>query len=262
MFTPCTLSLTLPALHKNEEILLGAAAPAQLILPPDALPVSDSEMLPVGTVLTQADTLKRTDVLRIEGKCLWPAQERELYIARVLEDCEAGDYKVETLREGYALAVITMSDKGFAGKRVDESGPALMEMVNNTVKLCHSQRFLLPDDPARMRALVLQLNRQGYDMIISTGGTGLSPRDLTPEALIPVLDRRVPGFEQAMMAFSLQKTPRAVLSRALTGTIGTTLIMALPGSRRAAMENLEAILPALDHALEKLAGDTSDCGRA
>ena len=109
---------------------------------------------------------------------------------------------------------------------------------------------------------MLELAGQWYELVISTGGTGLSPRDLTPEALIPVLDRRLPGFEQAMMAASLQKTPRAVLSRALAGTVGQTLLFALPGSRRAALENLDAVLEALPHALEKLGGDMSDCGRA
>ena len=163
---------------------------------------------------------------------------------------------------GCALAVITLSDKGFAGLREDESGPALLDRTRGELLLCHERRFLLPDEPARLRALVLELAGQGYDLVISTGGTGLSPRDLTPEALIPVLDRRLPGFEQAMMAASLQKTPRAVLSRALAGTVGQTLLFALPGSRRAALENLDAVLEALPHALEKLGGDMSDCGRA
>ena len=127
--------------------------------------------------------------------------------------------------------------------------------------LCHEQRFLLPDEPAALRALVLELAvGQGYDLIVSTGGTGLAPRDLTPEALLPVLDRRVPGFEQAMMQASLAKTPHAALSRALAGTVGACLVLALPGSVRAAAENLAAALPALPHALEKLAGDTVDCG--
>ena len=134
-------------------------------------------------------------------------------------------------------------------------------MVRRAMPLCHEQRFLLPDEPAQLRALALELSGQGYDLVISTGGTGLSPRDRTPEALIPVLERRLPGFEQAMMAASLHKTPRAALSRALAGTVGETLLFALPGSRRAALENLEAVLEALPHALEKLGGDISDCGR-
>ena len=156
---------------------------------------------------------------------------------------------------------MTLSDKGFAGLREGESGPALVDMVRRAMPLCHEQRFLLPDEPAQLRALALELSGQGYDLVISTGGTGLSPRDRTPEALIPVLERRLPGFEQAMMAASLHKTPRAALSRALAGTVGETLLFALPGSRRAALENLEAVLEALPHALEKLGGDISDCGR-
>lgn len=111
-------------------------------------------------------------------------------------------------RSGYAVAVVTLSDKGYAGQREDRSGPALQEALRAALPLCHEQRFLLPDEPAALRALVLELAvGQGYDLIVSTGGTGLAPRDLTPEALLPVLDRRVPGFEQAMMQASLAKTP-------------------------------------------------------
>ena len=157
--------------------------------------------------------------------------------------------------------MVTLSDKGYAGQREDRSGPALQEALRAALPLCHEQRFLLPDEPAALRALVLELAvGQGYDLIVSTGGTGLAPRDLTPEALLPVLDRRVPGFEQAMMQASLAKTPHAALSRALAGTVGACLVLALPGSVRAAAENLAAALPALPHALEKLAGDTVDCG--
>ena len=185
-----------------------------------------------------------------------------VFLARAVSDIPEGTYALNAERVGCALAVITLSDKGFAGLREDESGPALLDRTRGELLLCHERRFLLPDEPARLRALVLELAGQGYDLVISTGGTGLSPRDLTPEALIPVLDRRLPGFEQAMMAASLQKTPRAVLSRALAGTVGQTLLFALPGSRRAALENLDAVLEALPHALEKLGGDMSDCGRA
>ena len=170
---------------------------------------------------------------------------------------EAEDWK----GEGLAVACITLSDKGYAGERVDESGPALLSLLEG-LKPAKSQLFLLPDDPRALRKLVKRLADGGWGVIVTTGGTGLSPRDLTPEALLPVLDRRLPGFEQVMFAEGLSHTPRAVLSRCLAGTVGTSLLIALPGSRRAAVEDLSAILPILPHALEKLGGDMSDCGRA
>ena len=163
--------------------------------------------------------------------------------------------------EGLAVACITLSDKGYAGDRVDESGPALLDMLS-ALSPARRQLFLLPDDPRALRKLVKDLAASGWGLIVTTGGTGLSPRDFTPEALIPVLDRRLPGFEQVMFAEGLTHTPRAVLSRCLAGTLGRTMLIALPGSRLAAQENLAALLPVLPHALEKLNGDMSDCGRS
>ena len=163
--------------------------------------------------------------------------------------------------EGLACAVVTLSDKGYAGEREDKSGPALMAMLEglNPAKV---QNFILPDDPAALRALVKKLASLGWGLIVTTGGTGLSPRDTTPEALIPELDRRLPGFEQVMFAEGLKHTPNAVLSRCLAGTLGRSMVIALPGSHKAATENLSAIRPILPHALDKLNGDMRDCGRA
>ncbi len=184
-------------------------------------------------------------------------------LLEALRDTPAGRVFLTAARSGRALARITLSDKGAAGLRSDGSGPALAEAVRASgFALAHEQGFLLPDDPAALRALVTDLAlHQGYDLILCTGGTGLSPRDTTPEALLPLLDRRLPGFEQAMIAAGLNKTPHAAISRPVAGTLDRTLILALPGSRRAALENLAAVLPALPHALDKLHGDMSDCGR-
>ena len=162
--------------------------------------------------------------------------------------------------EGLAVACITLSDKGYAGQREDSSGPVLLKMLE-ALHPARTQGFLLPDDPQALCRLVRELAAGGWGLVVTTGGTGLSPRDLTPEALLPALDRRLPGFEQAMFAEGLKHTPHAVLSRCLAGTIGRTLVIALPGSRRAAEENLSAILPVLPHSLEKLGGDMRDCGR-
>ena len=162
--------------------------------------------------------------------------------------------------EGLAVACITLSDKGYAGERADESGPALLRQLEE-LNPARSQLFLLPDDTRALRRLVQELAKGNWGMIVTTGGTGLSPRDTTPGARPPLLDRRLPGFEQVMFAEGLNHTPRAVLSRCLAGSIGRSLVIALPGSRRAAQENLSALLPILPHALEKLNGDMSDCGR-
>lgn len=160
------------------------------------------------------------------------------------------------------LAWITLSDKGAAGLRVDESGPLMAADTRAKLPLCHEQGFMIPDDPQTLRSLVMELALgQGYDLILTSGGTGLAPRDTTPEALLPIFERRLPGFEQAMMQASLAKTPTAAISRAVAGTLGRTIAITLPGSRKAVSENLAAILPALGHALEKLHGDPSDCGK-
>jgi molybdenum cofactor synthesis domain-containing protein len=157
-------------------------------------------------------------------------------------------------------AVLTVSDRGFRGEREDQSGPAVQEMLERAgfAIACYD---LLPDDQQliqqRLQALA---DDPGVDLIITTGGTGLTPRDVTPEATLAVIHREIPGIAEAMRASSLTKTPHAMLSRAVAGTRGCTLIINLPGSPRGARENLEVVLPALAHALEKIKGDPSECG--
>ncbi|MBP3731232.1 MAG: MogA/MoaB family molybdenum cofactor biosynthesis protein, partial [Mailhella sp.] len=107
---------------------------------------------------------------------------------------------------GLAVACVTLSDKGYAGEREDTSGPVLLNMLS-ALSPARSQGFLLPDDPQALRSLVEELAAKGWGLVVTTGGTGLSPRDLTPEALLPALDRRLPGFEQAMFAEGLRHTP-------------------------------------------------------
>ncbi|MEG1610849.1 MAG: MogA/MoaB family molybdenum cofactor biosynthesis protein [Bilophila sp.] len=164
-------------------------------------------------------------------------------------------------RTGWALAWITLSDKGAAGLREDESGPLMASETRSHLPLCHEQGFMIPDDPHMLRALVMELTLgQGYDLVLTSGGTGLAERDTTPEALLPLFERRLHGFEQGMMQASLAKTPTAMLSRAVAGTIGHSLVLTLPGSCKAVRENLAAVLPALGHALDKIHGDPTDCG--
>ena len=194
----------------------------------------------------------KSGLFKVEEPLLFSVDAAPLPEARPAPERWQGD--------GLACAVITLSDKGYAGEREDKSGPALAAQLD-ALSPARVQNFLLPDDPTALRALVKKLASLGWGLIVTTGGTGLSPRDTTPEALIPELDRRLPGFEQVMFAEGLKHTPHAVLSRCLAGTIGTSMIIALPGSRKAAEENLSALLPVLPHALEKLNGDMRDCGR-
>lgn len=220
----------------------------------------------VGTCLYDASGMAR---FRVAGRMMLPpaltGTGPHTQIAPLLEaltDCEEGVRTLAARRENWALAWITLSDKGAAGLRVDESGPLMAADTRAKLPLCHEQGFMLPDDPQALRALVMELALgQGYDLILTSGGTGLAPRDTTPEALLPLMDRRLPGFEQAMMQASLAKTPTAAISRAIAGTLGQAILITLPGSRKAVSENLAAVLPALRHALEKLHGDPSDCGK-
>ena len=159
------------------------------------------------------------------------------------------------------VAVITLSDSGYAGKRADLSGPAIQEMVEErgwTVV----QTTLLPDGREMLERELRRLCDGGLaDLILTTGGTGFSPTDVTPEATMAVVERPTPGIPEAMRYYSLQITPRAMLSRAAAGIRGRTLIVNLPGSPQAVRECLQAILPALDHGLEILKGTGGNCAR-
>ena len=159
------------------------------------------------------------------------------------------------------VAVITLSDSGYAGKRADLSGPAIQEMVEErgwTVV----RTTLLPDGREMLERELRRLCDGGLaDLILTTGGTGFSPTDVTPEATMAVVERPTPGIPEAMRYYSLQITPRAMLSRVAAGIRGRTLIVNLPGSPKAVRECLQAILPALDHGLEILKGTGGNCAQ-
>ena len=162
------------------------------------------------------------------------------------------------MEDRYRAGILTLSDKGSYGEREDESGPLLAEMVAEIATVSRYQ--VIADDREKI-ILVLKnwVDDLHLDFILTTGGTGLSPRDVTPQATESILDYQVSGMAEAMRAASLTKTPRAMLSRALVGVRQQTLIINLPGSPRAARENFEVLLPVIPHALAKLKGDSADC---
>lgn len=197
------------------------------------------------------------------GECIMP---REGVFARVLKGgvIHTGD-SIEELpfdpETPFTAAIITLSDKGFAGEREDKSGPMLAGMVRQ-----HGyevvEQLLLPDGIERLSAELIRLaDQRQVNLILTTGGTGFSQRDLTPEATEKVCQRMAPGIPEAMRYASLKITPKAMLSRETAGIRNRSLIINLPGSPKAARENLEAVLPALDHGLGILRGTDGECGK-
>ena len=155
--------------------------------------------------------------------------------------------------------VLTLSDKASRGERIDESGRVAAEMLEGEGFTILRQE-IVPDDRLKIIETLREwVDNVGLSLIVTSGGTGVSPTDVTPQAMEEVLDYEVPGFAEAMRAESLKKTPHAMISRAMAGVRRTCLIINLPGSPRGVRENLSVILPALKHAVLKLNGDTSDC---
>lgn len=159
-------------------------------------------------------------------------------------------------------AILTISDKGHRGEREDRSGPALAAWLTERQVEVVFTRLLADEVDVISAQLINWVKSAACDLILTTGGTGVSPRDVTPEATRAVLEREIPGIGEAMRAASLAKTPFAMLSRAVAGVRGQTLIVNLPGSPAGAVENIAAVWPAVKHAVSKIQGDTSDCAPA
>lgn len=159
----------------------------------------------------------------------------------------------------FQAAVLTVSDRSFRGERPDGGGPLVAQLLEGAGYEI-AETVIVPDEQDQIEAALRKLcDEAGVALVVTTGGTGFSPRDVTPEATIAVCQRLTPGIPEAMRYASMQVTPRGMLSRAAAGIRGKTLIVNLPGSPKAAKENLEAVLPTLAHGLEMLTGGPADC---
>jgi len=155
--------------------------------------------------------------------------------------------------------ILTVSDRSSRGEREDASGPSLRRwLAERGVKEVHLD--IVPDEEDRISAVLRKwADEEGFEIILTTGGTGVSPRDITPDATRKVVERTIPGFGERMRSKSLEKTPTAIVSRAVAGVRKQSLIINLPGSPKGAVENLEAVWDAVPHAVEKIRGDDSEC---
>jgi len=159
----------------------------------------------------------------------------------------------------HSAVVITCSDKGSKGERVDKSGPAIAEMLKDSYNVIDI--IVVPDETDIIADTIKKLiDEQKIDLVVTTGGTGLSNRDVTPEATRMVIEKDLPGFAEIMRIESYKVTPHGIISRGICGIRGESIVINLPGSPKAATECLSFVSAALPHALSKLKGDTADCG--
>lgn len=234
----------------------------------------DFRALPVGTLLRCGDVLlemtqigkechSHCEIYKKMGEYIMP---REGVFARVIEpgSISVGDEMSIEKREGHfpwQAAVITLSDKAAAGERKDESGPAIAKRLREASYEV-VEEIVIPDDERVLKQQLIRLcDQRQLDLILTTGGTGCSARDITPEATIAIADKNVPGIAEAMRAESLKITRHAMISRAASVIRGKTLIINLPGSPRACMENMDVFMDTIPHAMGLLRNEVHDCAR-
>jgi molybdenum cofactor synthesis domain-containing protein len=155
--------------------------------------------------------------------------------------------------------IITVSDRSSRGEREDLSGPEIRKWAENN-NISVEKEAIVPDEADQIRKILIELSDEGIELLLTTGGTGFAPRDVTPEATKEVIEREAPGFAEAMRMKSLEITPHAMLSRAVSGIRKRTLIINLPGSPKGARENLQFIEKAIPHAVDLLRNKVTDCG--
>lgn len=243
---------------KRGEILFAASPPAETALLVEAKPVP---RLAAGTSLYSGDSPIFLSLGNVRLPAAYALAEHGVWL-KALIDVGAGRHSLKSKKDGFTLAWVTVSDKGSRGEREDLAGPAVEEAVRETLPIAYAEGLVVPDEERDLKAVFVDLAlTRGFDLVISTGGTGVAPRDVTPEAALAVVEKRLPGFERAMTNASLAKTPTGAVSRAVAGTLGISLLINLPGSVKAVRECLAAVLPAVKHTIEKLQGDPSDCAR-
>lgn len=226
----------------------------------------DFARLPAGTWLGCGDVLLEItqigkqchhgcEIFQRMGDCIMP---REGVFARVLR---GGEIAVgDEMHLVYKVGIITASDKGAAGAREDRSGPAIAARLPGDYQVVCTE--IVPDDRAQLaEALRRMCDEQGCNLVLTTGGTGFSPRDVTPEATRDIVERETPGLAEAIRAYSMQFTRRAMLSRGVSGIRGRTLIINLPGSPKAVQESMDAFLDTVGHGLRLLLNTDGECAR-
>lgn len=158
-----------------------------------------------------------------------------------------------------SIRIITLSDRASKGIYEDKTGKLLEEYFKENFKTSNILLTIIPDEIEELQRTLKRFITEKIDLIITNGSTGVSPRDIAPEATLPLIERRLPGFEEAMRLKSFEKVPTAIISRAVCGITSKSLIINLPGSPKAALENISFIAPAINHTIDKLNGDPSEC---
>ncbi|NOY82936.1 MAG: molybdenum cofactor biosynthesis protein [Kiritimatiellaeota bacterium] len=201
-------------------------------------------------------------IARITGDCIMPGRGLFCRVERGGKVAAGDPVRIEECvgRDLFQAVVLTISDSRAAGVARDTAGPAVADLLESRLNVHIYRRKIIPDDHNRIRdALLHYAGGHSIDLVVTVGGTGFSPRDVTPEATATVVQRPTPGLDEVMRAASVAKTPFAALSRGRSGIRGRTLILNLPGSRKAAVENLQAIVSCLEHGLGKIRGDPTPC---
>jgi molybdenum cofactor synthesis domain-containing protein len=195
------------------------------------------------------------------GDCVMPREGIFGVVAKAGK-INVGDSVSIEPKEGFSVGIITLSDRASLGVYEDKTAPELEKILNDSIKCSFIRKEILPDEQKKLEMTLIDFaDIQKLDLIITTGSTGVSPRDIAPEAILNVIQRRLAGYEEYMRAESAKKTIRAIISRAVCGIRGSSLIISLPGSPKGATENLLSIIEAIPHTIEKIQGDPSECGR-
>lgn len=225
--------------------------------------------LPIGTLLKIGEKVllsvsqigkechDRCAIYHQAGDCVMP---KEGIFAYVLKGGKVKPGDTIELIEGFNAAVLTVSDKGSKGERVDTSGPKIQELLAG-MGICTTEYATVPDDFEDIQNVLKDWIASGLDLIVTTGGTGLSIRDVTPEATLPLIEKQVPGIMEAVRYHTGKITDRAYLTRGIAGVAKKSLIINLPGSEKAVTESIEVISKFLLHGLETLTGKAKDCSR-